>query len=54
VIDQYGLPNYIVRDGTVGVLEKVDGQYQYRMILGTLDPTLQRITQQQLNAYQRP
>lgn len=54
VIKQYGLPNYIVRNGTLGVLEKVDGQYQYRLILGSLSPILRQLTQRQLNAYQKP
>ncbi|PMQ05792.1 putative deoxyribonuclease RhsA [Dyella sp. AD56] len=54
VIEKFGLPNYIVRKGVVGVVEKVDGQYQYRLILGHLDPSMKRITQRQLNDYQKP
>jgi RHS repeat-associated protein len=49
-----GHPNYIVRDGVAGVLEIVDGQYQYRLLKGRLDNTQRRLLQQQLNNYQHP
>lgn len=47
-----GYPNYIVRDGVAGVLEMVDGQYQYRLLKGRLDTTQRCLLQQQLNRYQ--
>ncbi|WP_222853104.1 RHS repeat-associated core domain-containing protein [Massilia genomosp. 1] len=41
-----GYPNYIVRGDVIGVVEKVDGQYQYRLIRG-------RLTYDQRNAVRR-
>ena len=46
-------PNYIVRNGVIGVLEEVDGQYQYRLLKGRLTGPQIHATQQQLNLYQK-
>ena len=46
-------PNYIVRNGTIGVVEKVDGQYQYRVISGSLSRPERDATRKQLNSFQR-
>jgi RHS repeat-associated protein len=48
-----GRPNYIVRNGVIGAVEKVDGQYQYRIITGTLSRQERDATRKQLNSYQR-
>jgi hypothetical protein len=47
-----GYPNYIIRGGVIGVVEEVDGQYQYRVLQGSLTQPMRNVTQEQLNVYQ--
>ena len=49
-----GFPNYLVRDHVEGVLEMVDGQFDYRLLQGSFNSSQQAATQAQLNAYQHP
>jgi RHS repeat-associated protein len=53
VVRRNKFPNYLVRSGISGVVEKVDGQYQYRVIGGSLDRIQRDMTRKQLNAYQK-
>ncbi|UUZ48642.1 hypothetical protein LP420_39115 [Massilia sp. B-10] len=48
-----GYPNYIVRNGTVGVVERVSGQYQFRILRGRLSRPEQRATQDELDNFQK-
>lgn len=47
-----GVPNYIIRDGVYGVLEMSDGQYQYRLLKGKLEPAHKKMIRQELNKLQ--
>ncbi|MGO1073167.1 RHS repeat-associated core domain-containing protein [Lysobacter sp. CA199] len=47
-----GVPNYIVRNGVYGVLEKDNGQYQYRLLKGRLEPVHRKLIRQELNKLQ--
>ena len=48
-----GRPNYIVRDGTIIVIEKVDGQYQARVVEGNLSRSDRSTIRSRLNEFQR-
>lgn len=48
-----GRPNYIYHDNRVGVVEKVNGRYQFRMIVGEMSSAERRQTQSVLNTFQQ-
>lgn len=48
-----GYPNYIIRNGTIGVVERVNGQYQYRILKGRLTRPERRATETELDNYQK-
>ncbi|WP_374046399.1 hypothetical protein [Massilia antarctica] len=48
-----GYPNYIVRNGTLGVVERVNGQYQYRILKRRLTRPERRATEAELDNYQK-
>ena len=48
-----GRANYIVRDGTIIVIEKVDGQYQARVVEGSLSRSDRRQIRRRLNEFQK-
>lgn len=47
-----GYPNYLVRNGVYGVLELDNGQFQYRLLKGTLPAIDLRNIQQRLDGFQ--
>lgn len=50
---ELGRPNYITRDGTIIVVEKVEGQYQARVVQGSLNGSSRRDIRTVLNDFQR-
>lgn len=48
-----GYPNYIIRNGTIGVVERLNGQYQYRILRGRLTRPERRATEAELDNYQK-
>lgn len=53
-----GIPNYIEHEGRIGVLELVDGQWQFRMIKGEIfddghATDENRLIQNQIDTFQR-
>ncbi|WP_445147248.1 RHS repeat-associated core domain-containing protein [Dyella sp. Tek66A03] len=49
-----GFPNYIVQNGFAGVLEQVNGQFQYRALKGRLDDKQRKAAQSAVNGFQHP
>jgi RHS repeat-associated protein len=47
-----GVPSYIIRNGVYGVLELNEGQYQYRLLKGRLEPGHRKMIRQELNKLQ--